>query len=41
MSNLGTVDGNVIEFYYQLSVAGDQPAGTYSNEIVYVATPTY
>lgn len=41
MTSAGVVDGSSVEVFFRISVAGDQPAGTYANEIVYVATPTY
>lgn len=41
MTNTGFVDSNEVEVGYRISVAGDQPAGTYQNDLVYVATPTY
>lgn len=41
MSNSGVVSGSEIEVGYQISIDGAQPAGTYSNELIYVATPTY
>ena len=41
MSNANNVDSNVIEIGYKISVSGIQPAGTYSNEVLFVATPTY
>lgn len=41
MSNSGVVNASQAELNLKISVPGSQPAGTYSNEIFYVATPTY
>ena len=41
MSNANPVSGSSSRIEYKLSVSGTQQAGTYSNTIVYIATPTY
>lgn len=41
MSNTGAVSNNQAYVGFRLSVSGSQPAGSYSNSIVYVVTPTY
>ena len=41
MTDAAEVDGNVSRIQYKISVSASQPAGTYTGQIVYVATPTY
>jgi hypothetical protein len=41
MANSGVVSGSNAHVGYRLSVSSSQGAGTYTNEIVFVATPTY
>lgn len=41
MVNTTSVNANVGRIYYKLSVGGIQPAGTYSNTVTYIATPTF
>jgi len=41
MTNTGAVSGSVIDVGYRISISGIQEPGAYTNEIWYVATPTY
>ena len=41
MSNAAAVSGNASRIQYKLSVSATQAAGSYSNTVVYIATPTY
>lgn len=41
MENAGDVSGNQSRIEYKVNVSGTQAAGSYSNTIVYIATPTY
>ncbi|MFC1780075.1 hypothetical protein ACFLY9_00050 [Patescibacteria group bacterium] len=41
MSNAGVVSGSNAHVGYRLSVSSSQGAGTYTNDIIFVATPTY
>lgn len=40
-SNAGPVSSKVSTIEYKLSIDGVQPAGTYSNIVTYIATPTF
>lgn len=41
MTNTGLVSGSQVYVSYRLSVGATQPAGTYTNNLIYVATPIY
>jgi len=41
LSNAGAVSGSQGRIEYKLTVGGTQQAGSYSNTIVYICTPTY
>ena len=41
MSETGSVSGDSVYIGYRLTVSGTQVAGVYSNNIIFVATPTY
>jgi hypothetical protein len=41
MSKANSVSGSSGRIEYKLSVSGSQQAGTYSNTVMYIATPTY
>jgi hypothetical protein len=41
MSEITSVSGDQVYIGYRLSVPGDQTAGVYNNNIIFVATPTY
>jgi len=41
MSNVGSVSASSSRIEYKLTVSGSQQAGTYSNTVMYIATPTY
>lgn len=41
MSNAGLVSGSSVDVGYRITVDGTQPAGVYTNNIIFIATPTY
>ena len=41
MQSAGTASGDVADIGYRLNVPGDQAAGTYTNTITFIATPTF
>lgn len=41
MTNVGRADAHSSRLQYKLTFSGAQPAGDYTNTVVYVATPTY
>ena len=41
MTKASPANGDVARVEYKLSISGTQAAGTYSNTVTYIATPTF